>query len=260
MISSSLEKKLKDIGLEHKEVIVYSTLLELGEGLVSEIANKSKTERVNTYGILMRLKEKGLVSESQKSGKKVFIANNPTQLATLAEQKFFTIKDALPELMSLYNLVSDKPKIQFFEGIDGLLSIYDDIILTCLSLPIEKREILEFATADSAFGLANKRQQELIFRFIRRRVKNKIKIRWISADTKYSREFAKNAKEQLRFPRLIDPVKFPLKTEVDIYGDKMALFGSKEHPLGVIIEHKEMVETQRQIFELAWASAGKPLE
>ena len=37
----------------------------------------------------------------------------------------------------------------------------------------------------------------------------------------------------------------PLKTEVDIYGDKMALFGSKEHPLGVIIEHKEMVETQK---------------
>ena len=256
MISSSLEKKLKDIGLEHKEIIVYSTILELGEAVVSEIAKKSKVERVNTYGVLMRLKDKGLVSESQRSGKKVFIAGNPTQLATLAEQKFLTIKDALPELMSVYNLVSDKPKIQFFEGIDGLLSIYDDIILTCLNLPIEKREILEFATADSAFGLANTRQQELIFRFIRRRVKNKIKISWMSADTPYAREFAKKDKEQLRTSRLVDPAKFPLKTEVDIYGDKMALFGSKEHPLGVIIEHKEMAETQRQIFELAWAGAN----
>lgn len=257
MISSSLEKKLKDINLEHKEIIVYSTVLELGEGVVSEIAQKSKVERVNTYGVLMKLKEKGLVSESQRSGKKVFIANNPTQLATLAEQKFLSIRDALPELMSLYNLVSDKPKIQFFEGIDRLLSIYDDIILTCLSLPIEKREILEFATADSAMGLVSKRQQELIFRFIRRRIKNKIYIRWMSADTPYAREFAQKDKAQLRTSRLVNPDKFPLKTEIDIYGDKMVLFGSKEHPLGVIIEHKEMVETQRQIFELAWAGANQ---
>lgn len=251
MINSSLEKKLKEIGLEYKEIQVYTSLLELGEALASDVAKKAQVERVNTYYILDQLQAKGLVSQSWFEGKKIFSATHPNHLVNLAEHKLSTAKEALPELLSIYNIIDYKPRIQYFEGEQGLASILEDILAICLNLPPEKREILEFISPDSAITMIKDEQ----LKFVEERIKNKIFLRWIAPDTEFSRTFLKDAKSAYRELRLIDPNKFPLTTEVDIYGDKMALFGSKEHPLGVIIEHKEMVETQRQIFELAWAGA-----
>lgn len=251
MISATLEKQLKEIGLDYKKILVYTSLLELSEGLVSEIATKAKTERVSTYKILEQLLTKGLVSRSKRRGKQIYIANDPQLLANLAEQKLQVIQSALPELFSLYNQIGHKPKIQFFEGVDGLLSIYDDIIATCLLLPKSEREILEYISPDS--GLQMIKDEQL--RFIKKRIDYKIKLRWLAPDSQYAREFLTNAEKEYRELRLVDPSRFKLATEIDLYGDKMALFGSKEQPLGVIIEHKEMVATQKEIFELAWLGA-----
>lgn len=252
MSNSSLEKKLKEIGLEYKEIQVYLATLELGESLVSEIAKKAQVERVNSYYILEQLKNKGLISQSWRDAKKVFIATHPNHLVSLAEHQLSTANDLQSELLSIYNTIDYKPRIQYFEGEQGLASILDDILVTCLSLPPEKREILEFISPDSAIEMMKNEQ----LKFVEDRIKNKIYLRWIAPDTEFSRTFLKDIESAYRELRLVDPAKFPLTTEIDIYGDKMALFGSKEHPLGVIIEHKEMVETQRQIFELAWAGAS----
>lgn len=253
MSNLSLEKKLREIGLEYKEIQVYLATLELGESLASEIAKKAQVERANSYYILEQLKNKGLISQSWRDAKKVFIATHPNHLVSLAEHQLSTANEVQSELLSIYNTIEHKPRIQYFEGEEGLAAILDDILLTCLELPPEKREILEFISPDSAVQLIKENQ----LKFVEDRINYKIKLRWIAPDTEFSRTFLKDAQKDYRELRLVDPAKFPLTTEVDIYGDKMALFGSKEHPLGVIIEHKEMVETQRQIFELAWLGAFK---
>ena len=53
---------------------------------------------------------------------------------------------------------------------------------------------------------------------------------------------------------------FDFNNEVNIYDDKVAItsFGEAEADLfGVIIESREVAETQRQIFAMAWRYAGK---
>lgn len=251
MSSQKIEKNLQDLGFQEKEIGVYLAVLELGEGTARDIAEKSQTERVNTYYILGQLEAKGLVSETVRSGKKVFIAANPDHLVNLAQLRLESIKEILPELKSLYNAVGYKPKIQFFEGKEGLAAILDDILATSRVLPEAKREILEYTSPDSAALIMKKEQ----LKFVKDRIKNKIRLRWLTSDTPYARKLYQERKETYREMRLVEPTEFSLTTEVDIYGDKMALFGSKETPLGVIVEHKEMVQTQRQIFELAWQGA-----
>lgn len=41
------------------------------------------------------------------------------------------------------------------------------------------------------------------------------------------------------------------------YDNKINLIGEKGAEVGVIIEHQEIVKTQKEIFELAWLGAEK---
>ncbi len=62
-------------------------------------------------------------------------------------------------------------------------------------------------------------------------------------------------KEELRQCRLIDIEKFPFKNQINIFGNKI-MIASYRDQMGVIIESKEIADTQRAIFELAWLGAA----
>ena len=107
--------------------------------------------------------------------------------------------------------------------------------------------------AESAYEIFPQHTQE----YINKRIRQKIKIRWIAPNTPFNAEFQKGQEKALRELRLVPKEKYPLKTEIDIYGDKIALYGLKDDLMGVIIEHPAIAETQRELFELAWEAAEK---
>ena len=66
-------------------------------------------------------------------------------------------------------------------------------------------------------------------------------------------------KKNLREIRLVSVKDFPITNEINIYDNKVAIvsFSEDEAELfGVIIESKEVAETQQQIFKMAWRYAG----
>ena len=71
---------LLKLGLSQRETEAYYTLLEREEALASEISERTKESRTNTYDTLNSLIKKGLVSYVIKNNKKYFIATDPKKL------------------------------------------------------------------------------------------------------------------------------------------------------------------------------------
>ena len=66
-------------------------------------------------------------------------------------------------------------------------------------------------------------------------------------------------RENLREIRLVSDREFNFNNEINIYDSRVGIvsFGVAEGELfGVIIESREVAETQRQIFEMAWRYAA----
>ena len=64
-------------------------------------------------------------------------------------------------------------------------------------------------------------------------------------------------KKGLRERRFLPKEKFPFAGSVTIYGNKVALINQKTTVSGVIIENKEIAETLRTMFNLAWEASEK---
>jgi len=245
MENDKIIQNLRELGLSENEVKVYLATLELGGGLASEISKKAGVERVNTYHLLNQLILEGLVYKGERKNTLIFVAQGPAKLEAKAIEKLSSIRKILPELSALENLNQVKPKVGYFEGVEGIKQVFEDT----LDLP-KGAETLAY----SYHKLDNQYLSEYIKDYIPRRVKKGITQRCIIERSEESLELMKGDKAELRECRLIDIEKFPFKNQINIYGDKMFI-ASYRDLMAVVIESKEVVDTQKAIFELAWIGA-----
>jgi len=87
-------------------------------------------------------------------------------------------------------------------------------------------------------------------------MKKKIRVRMIAEDSHLARRHLKKDQQELRRSKLISKKDFPFgfNNEINIFGNKIALISYKQI-MGIIIESKDLADTQRTIFELAWENA-----
>lgn len=238
-----MEEELKEFGLTDKEIKVYLACLKLGTALVQDIAKEAKTYRTYTYEILKSLKEKGLVSYIIKSGKQYFEVAKPEKLLNILKEKEQKIQKLMPQLEAVYKSVVEKPKIEVYEGKEGIKTIIDDLISI-------GKDILVYGSTKKQLSLLN-----FYFpNYIKRRVKASIKIKILTERSKETEEQKKRDKEELRETRFF-PQGTDLPTAINIYDNKIAILSLEKEILGIIIESENIANTQRMIFNLLWKSA-----
>ena len=235
------EQILREYGLSNNEVSIYLANLMLGSAKANDISKKSNLLRTTTYEILKELTQKGLISCFIKSGVKYFEATDPNKLINILEEKKDKIKLILPELKKLQKSIKEKPEVILFEGKLGLKTILDDIISS------SPKEILQLNSAE-IFNVL----QYYFPNWIKRRVKNKIYTRILQQNTKVIEPYKKRNKEEFRDLRFL-PSDFKINTANFIYNNKIAILTmKKEEIIGVIIHNKEIIETQKSLFEYLW--------
>ena len=138
-----------------------------------------------------------------------------------------------------------KPKIKLFEGIEGIKQLFEET----LESP-KNSEMLAYSSAESIHDYL----KEYVPEYLKRRVRRGIRQRAIVEDSDDARVHKSNDKVELRDTRLIDREKFPFKNEINIFGNKIMIASYKDL-IGLIIESKDIADTQRAIFELAWIGA-----
>ena len=246
-----LTQELIQLGLTSKEAKIYLSALELGYETVQNIAKKANINRPTAYVVLSSLQKKGIVSTFQKGKKKYFVAESPDKLINLLQKQRQDIKQKeqdfsklLPEFKALYNLSKEKPTVRFFEGKEGLQAMREEFLKTT------DKKIEAFYCIDDLQKVFTEKENN---EFTERRTKKKIKTMAIYTSIKgpimRPRALGKR--------RFIPFNKFPVTADITIYNDKVAIASLKGKLSGVIIENKEIANTMRSLFYLAWQAAKK---
>jgi len=238
-----LQKELKNAGLTDSEARVYLAALELGEANISRIAKKSGVKRTTTYLVVDSLKEKGLITSFKKRNKTVFLAEDPRKIEEKLAERKHAIAKIMPELLSLANFLDKKPAIRFYEGQDGLKDLFKDI------LKYPDSEVLEWYSESYVHDFS---EEFFSGYFTPRRIEKKIWVRAILPDNKIIRRLAARNEKELRQTKLLDPEKYRIKIEINIYGkNKVSVIAFKEE-IGLIIESQLIHDSLKNIFELMW--------
>ena len=223
----------KTTGLSEKEIEIYLTLLELGEGTVIDIAKKSGIKRTTVYNMLPSMVESGLVSVTSKNKRKLFFVEDVRILKNVLEDKQIALDRVLPELQTIHNITPFKPKIVFYEGTGGFKEMIYDLFKTSKA----GDEVLSFIGSKKFYEILPDNFAEPYWK---ERIKRKISTRVLSPRFKASEDMVKTATEQLRKIKLIDDPDFSFQAGIEIYGNKIALMSYRENYMGVIIESKEI--------------------
>ncbi|MFA6024610.1 MAG: helix-turn-helix domain-containing protein [Candidatus Gracilibacteria bacterium] len=242
-MSTQLNLILNDIGLNEKEVKIYLALLELHEALPGVVSKKAGVKRPTTYVILEQLQKKGLVSHFKRKNITYFRAVNPKQILEEQKRKLSRLESALPELTNLHEKYTVTPQLSLFEGRDGLIQIMEDTLTT-------STELLCWANPQIVMGLL----EDYYPSYIKKKVEKQIFLKGIFCYDEIGMKFKGKGEEELREVYLIPKEKFPFKNEINIYDDKVAII-SHQDGVGVIIQNKNIADTQRAIFNLGFEYA-----
>jgi len=248
---------LKKIGLSDKEIKVYLAGLKAGPLKASALTRKTGFSRPSTYDTLKSLSNKGLVNTTGKSYNLRFVMVEPAHLDDLLERKKRdletlqkNLKKSLPEFESLYNPKGVIPKIRFYEGIEGMKTIWEE------SLKCQNKEILGIMPSLDMFLTMG---EDFIKYFVDMRVKKGIKTRTIRLESKEVKiDYFQKHKEQLRDVRYA-PKDLIFNMAVLIYDDKTAFISSKRENFGFVVQSQEFTDYQKSIFEKIWQLSRKSI-
>ena len=240
-----IESSLKSIGLNYREIQVYLATLELGQSTVLPISKKSGFKRTYCYDILEELKKKKLVDYIEKNGRRRYFAEDPKKIEDELKNNLSGFQELLPELRSIYNQPAAKPKVRYFEGREGIISVYEEVV--------KAKEAVAIGSPKHLYQFLG----DYFPQFVERTVGRGLKIReLISADGVEAAEYIRknNYKKPAQEARLL-PSDIRISTDMMIFGDKMALISYGEELHAVVIESSSLIDTQKALFEIIWASA-----
>jgi sugar-specific transcriptional regulator TrmB len=237
------EEALKELNLSDKEVEVYLSLLMLGQSAVNNIAKKANLNRVTTYDILKALLERGFVSYVIISGVKHFEAVDPSKFLDSLKEKQEKIEAVLPELEATKSSLTKKPQIEMYEEINGLKSVFNDILK-------ENKETWFIGDPKMLDAL-----QFYFPHFIKQKRKQGIFSKVITYDCSSMRKYKKEASKKFIHMKFI-------KQKIDMtkifYGDKVAFLTFREkNSIAILFNNKDIADTERKLFDILWGHAKK---
>lgn len=240
-----LTEMFTQFGLTENEAEVYTGLLRLGPSAALEVAKTTDIKRATVYLTLESLQEKGFVHVEYAGLKRKFVAASPE----IFEEKLAALKTtyykSLPELLSLHKLKGSTGLIKYYEGLDGLKSLYETTLR-------------ELRTNDPYYIITKQENwydldAEWFEHFIERRSKRKLDTRIIFQESErahrnISLQHALNQKVKI----LTGPTTYT--SDVIICPQRYVVHSLTPPITAVSIENKDIVETQIQIFLSLWDS------
>jgi sugar-specific transcriptional regulator TrmB len=247
-----IQVALKNFGLSEKEIAIYLALIELGTSSVRTIAERAKVNRGTTYDILKSLINMGIISYYHKESKQYFVAEQPEILLSIIDKKRenlseikVNIEESLPIFKTLFEKQGGKPLVKLYEGLIGIRHILEDVLNSMDKVKDKIYYVYSSATVRKNVYLAMKD-------FSKKRVNRKIKVRTIALGEGGTLVGLDERKwmplANLKESEALRP------TYQIIYNGKIAHISldNMDNPTGIVIENREIYQTQKLIFEYNW--------
>lgn len=244
-----LTQMLQDYGFSEKEAMTYLWCLELGAAPASTIARRINEKRVTIYVNLKSLCAKGIATEAKKKKVSYFSVVQPDILMQKVERTYENFKKNLPDLVAVSNAFDNRLKTQFFEWVDGLISLYEDQLTSTTDI--------------HSFLWTTEANEKLVSYFydtyVPARVKKNIFAYKIMQITPSSKAFKKNDKKAFRQTVLLEDFPIGTANEIILYGPNkvgISLLTDKDL-MGVIIHSEQLYTTLLTLFQYVWKKETK---
>lgn len=240
MIDKSLLAVFTGVGFEEKEAAVYLALTELGQASAAKIATRAELKRPIVYHILERLKGRGYVQEVPGGKVKNFTSTDPSRVLQHSQLAVEEFRFMLPIVRALQDKGASKPRIEYFEGKEAILTVYrlfdkskDVRFLT--SMPRLSKfipdEVESWIERGARFAKTRSTKQLLV-------------------DTPEDRTWAARAIQNGRRASIL-PKHVQFEMDFAISEDLLAI--TSFDPLFIVVMHSESIaKSAATLFDLAW--------
>ncbi|KKU43326.1 MAG: Transcriptional regulator, TrmB [Berkelbacteria bacterium GW2011_GWA2_46_7] len=237
------EELLLDLGLSDREAKTYMAILELGSSPIKPIAQRSGVKRTSIYNFIDRLVGMGLITQTKVGRATHYQAAPPTRLAELQRERLRAIENALPEFNALFNTLSTKPRIHYFEGSEQIKNIARE------ELGCKKQASYIWPDAATTEAIGGTRFMQNIDK---ERIRKGVSIRSLRAHqpTEHLFETSRSGKEFLREIRFAPP-QYKIAVGMGLYDTGKVSFFGKEG-FGVLIDSRDLHQLMSLLFELLW--------
>ena len=239
------EDTLAKLGIHGKQARFYLAALELGEAPVHQVAQKAGISRTTAYDILAKLLHEGLVTHVQKAGRYHVIAEDPVRLLHMLDERRRRVEEALPELRSIFNVSIVKPRIRFYEGLDGIRTVLYDT-LTCQS-----KSLLGILSMGDLLEVPGRKGME---DYIARRIAMGVSLKVLRSREKDVGDIWPTRAADLRELRYVPPGLLFTMT-IYIYDQKVSFISSRRENFGMILESEEFAKMHENLFRILWEAS-----
>src|SRR3989344_1666564 len=236
---------LQGLGLSKSASKVYLSALELGESTASLLARTAKVKRTTLYSILEELKMRGVVAQTRRGKRTLYIAEAPAVLLKRAKEQIDDFQSSLPELEEHRTAVFRRSRVYYLYGPSGFKQLWEKIFES-------KEKEFRIITQGENF-LDYVKERYILNEIIKKKKELNIHSKQLISDSKYARGIiAKDAREN-RVSKILPPIyKLPF-TEITC-GNFVAFIAPRFEELIFLIEDEMFARTHRSLFEILWNS------
>ncbi len=247
---STYVQTLSQAGLSADQALIYEMLIKNGPLPAGKIHQKTPFKRGLVYKLLEQLEGLGVVTKKTEPGKvAIFEPAHPLKLKELAEKKEDEAKRAqtalqgvLDSMTSDFNMISGKPGVKVYEGLNGIQKVYDEILLRGRNIKILASNI----------DRNNSKLSELIDTQTQKQNRLGITTKAIGSenDTSLSDKQLQELKEtgiELRYL-----ANFELPGQIIIFKDIVAISALTPELVTTVIQNQAITDTMTFIFDTLW--------
>ena len=242
--NDKLIENLKEFGLQENEAKIYLTSLSLGPTTILKLSKHGEVKRTTVYEIVDTLEKKGLIKKEIHGFKTLYSPEHPERLENSLESKKVLLSKLLPELEGKYHLKGTESSIKYYEGLDAIENIYNDLLkdLKPHDFYYAISNITEWQGLDEDFFMKN---------HVEKRAKMSVNTKLIFTDSPLARkrkQTEKNFNEEIK----IIPENTNIHLDFVITPYKLVMFQLYSPLVALVIENKSMINAQKEIFDLLW--------
>ncbi len=222
---------------------------------VSSLAKNVSTTRSNAYNVIDSLESKGLCwNLGAEYGRKIKFAP-PEKLSELNKSKIRSLESLEEDIKYLSKLLESKkykgpltqPRVQYFEGTEGVKKLYSDSLTT-------KDGLIRTAVYE---GIYERFGKEYVTNYIQERYKRKIKNKILYAES--LTQFNKNYEDDPTHNRevRIPPKTINFDSMIMIYDSRVAIITMSHEIFGTLIDSVDFSNTMKGWFDTVWNISKK---
>lgn len=241
-----IEGILEANGFTKKEAKTYVAVLELGEAPISRVAVKAGLKRTTVYNLLDDLKRKNIISVNTRKGIQYLSAVSPRLLVERFTHSAALAQNALPALIDLAYASPLKPRVRWYEGIDGIKEVLKEFsyskapTMGFTDYEEMPKELFDFIRK---VVVINRRNTNNRVRLIAK--KNKMNISVQKQD-----QLTYGEHKLIEFPGKGNPI------ELLLYDNSKAAFLSftRNELFAFVVDSQAVHQTLRNLFEFFWST------